>query len=163
MHGTQQGRYLNTRHSCRKDDQRKLLRLPTRQVPTGKATTGTATASATRCSCFMPDSDRLRVATPTLSGRTEFKMSACPELNRTPVTTKCGIIVDTYACSNENQPVMKNGQFINEYQPAGIGTICHEFSHCLGFPGHYDTSKLVQLRNGYMGSGCQAAHTTATV
>ena len=70
----------------------------------------------------------------------QFQMSACREINRTPVTTECGIVVDTYACSNENQPVMKNGQFINEYQPAGIGTICHEFSHCLGFPDMYDTS-----------------------
>jgi immune inhibitor A len=70
----------------------------------------------------------------------EYKMSACAELNRKSVTTASGIIVDTYACSNEQQPVLESGQFTNNYQPAGIGTICHEFSHCLGFPDTYDTS-----------------------
>lgn len=44
---------------------------------------------------------------------------------------KDGITIDTYACSNEvNQ---KNNI-------AGIGTLCHEFSHCLGLPDMYDTS-----------------------
>lgn len=44
---------------------------------------------------------------------------------------KDGITIDTYACSNEvNQ---KN-------KTAGIGTLCHEFSHCLGLPDMYDTS-----------------------
>ena len=70
----------------------------------------------------------------------KFQMSACREINRTPVTTECGIVVDTYACCNENQPVMKDGQITNEYRPEGIGTICHEFSHCLGFPDMYDIS-----------------------
>lgn len=41
-----------------------------------------------------------------------------------------GVEVDTYACSNE----LKN----NEVD--GIGTICHEFSHCLGYPDMYDIS-----------------------
>ncbi|WP_315577834.1 M6 family metalloprotease domain-containing protein [Hoylesella oralis] len=39
------------------------------------------------------------------------------------------VIVDTYACGNE----MQVGGVVN-----GIGTICHEFSHCLGFPDTYD-------------------------
>ena len=38
-------------------------------------------------------------------------------------------VVDTYACSNE---IDSHGKV------AGIGTICHEFSHCMGFPDFYD-------------------------
>lgn len=44
---------------------------------------------------------------------------------------KQGIVIDTYACSNE---VVSNNKV------AGIGTICHEFSHCLGLPDMYDIS-----------------------
>ena len=38
------------------------------------------------------------------------------------------VFVNTYACANERQ-----GNIIE-----GIGTICHEFSHCLGLPDMYD-------------------------
>ncbi len=41
-----------------------------------------------------------------------------------------GVIIDTYACTSELNGT--NGL-------AGIGTICHEFSHCLGLPDLYDT------------------------
>ena len=41
-----------------------------------------------------------------------------------------GITIDTYACSNEID---------EKSQTAGIGNICHEFSHCLGYPDMYDT------------------------
>ena len=44
-----------------------------------------------------------------------------------------GVWVDTYACSNELTG--KSGS-----QMDGIGTACHEFSHCLGLPDMYDTS-----------------------
>lgn len=40
-----------------------------------------------------------------------------------------GVKIDTYACSNEVTP---GGRL------EGIGTFCHEFSHCLGFPDFYD-------------------------
>lgn len=55
-----------------------------------------------------------------------------------------GVTVDTYACGSEQSvSVVYNyitGTYkLNEY-PDGIGTICHEFSHCLGFPDMYDTS-----------------------
>lgn len=43
-----------------------------------------------------------------------------------------GVWVDTYACSNELTG--KSGT-----QMDGIGTACHEFSHCLGLPDMYDT------------------------
>lgn len=39
-----------------------------------------------------------------------------------------GVKINTYACANERQ-----GNSI-----MGIGTICHEFSHCLGLPDMYD-------------------------
>lgn len=49
-----------------------------------------------------------------------------------------GYIFDTYACSNE----LYNGSSYNLSSKflMGIGTVCHEFSHCLGFPDTYDTS-----------------------
>lgn len=40
-----------------------------------------------------------------------------------------GVTIDTYAVSNE----------LIDSKLAGIGTACHEFSHCLGFPDFYDT------------------------
>ena len=44
-----------------------------------------------------------------------------------------GVKVDTYACSNELAGT--SGSIMD-----GIGTACHEFSHCLGLPDLYDTS-----------------------
>ena len=43
-----------------------------------------------------------------------------------------GVVIDTYAVSNE----------ISDWTGLleGIGSACHEFSHCLGFPDYYDTS-----------------------
>lgn len=50
-----------------------------------------------------------------------------------------GVTVDTYACSAE----------LNGYGKLdGIGTFCHEFSHCMGFPDLYDTSY-----SGWFGMG----------
>ncbi len=43
-----------------------------------------------------------------------------------------GVRINTYACSSELNG--NSGQVM-----AGIGTPCHEFSHCLGFPDLYDT------------------------
>ena len=40
------------------------------------------------------------------------------------------VYIDTYAVSNE---------LVDETTLEGIGTACHEFSHCLGFPDYYDT------------------------
>lgn len=47
-----------------------------------------------------------------------------------PVTVATGLKVDTYACGNEIDGYTDD---IN-----GIGTMCHEFSHCLGYPDFYD-------------------------
>ena len=55
----------------------------------------------------------------------------------------CGVLkyptgkVNTYACANELQPATQGS---SNYISAGIGTICHEFSHCLGFADMYDTT-----------------------
>ena len=49
------------------------------------------------------------------------------------------VTIDTYACSNE----LTSNSTIE-----GIGTICHEFSHCLGLPDLYDTGY-----SGYYGMG----------
>ena len=50
-----------------------------------------------------------------------------------------GVRINTYACSCE----LGQTEAID-----GIGTICHEFSHCLGLADMYDTSD-----NGYFGMG----------
>ena len=42
-----------------------------------------------------------------------------------------GVLIDTYAVSNE---------LADATRLEGIGTACHEFSHCLGYPDFYDTS-----------------------
>lgn len=47
--------------------------------------------------------------------------------------------VSTYACSNE---------LSSPTSLAGLGTICHEFSHCLGYPDAYDIKY-----NGFYGMG----------
>lgn len=47
-----------------------------------------------------------------------------------PVTVGTNLKVDTYACGSE----LSGSNSLN-----GIGTMCHEFSHCLGFPDFYDT------------------------
>ncbi|MCR5679720.1 MAG: M6 family metalloprotease domain-containing protein, partial [Prevotella sp.] len=41
-----------------------------------------------------------------------------------------GVTIDTYACG---------GELNGSGNIAGIGTMCHEFSHCLGYPDFYDT------------------------
>lgn len=52
-----------------------------------------------------------------------------------------GVIIDTFACSSELDGT--SGSTID-----GIGTACHEFSHCMGLPDLYDTSD-----NGTYGMG----------
>ena len=52
-----------------------------------------------------------------------------------------GVWVDTYACSNELQPAAYDRNYnVTAWKIDGIGTICHEFSHCLGYPDFYDTN-----------------------
>ena len=47
---------------------------------------------------------------------------------------KDGVTVDTYACGSELMGI--SGKTID-----GIGTMCHEYSHCLGLPDFYDTNQ----------------------
>lgn len=42
-----------------------------------------------------------------------------------------GVTINTYACASELN---------SDKTLSGIGTFCHEFSHCMGFPDLYDTS-----------------------
>lgn len=58
-----------------------------------------------------------------------------------------GVRINTYACSNE---------LTRSNKLAGLGTICHEFSHCLGLPDMYDTEKGSTVLGGYdmMDQGC---------
>ena len=60
-----------------------------------------------------------------------------------------GVKIDTYACGNELSGV--SGTTLE-----GIGTPCHEFSHCLGLPDFYDTG-YQNFGMGYwsvMDAGC---------
>lgn len=49
-----------------------------------------------------------------------------------------GMKIDTYACSPEKTGYEPGDGNIYVF-PAGIGVLCHEFSHCLGLPDMYDT------------------------
>ena len=49
-----------------------------------------------------------------------------------------GVNFRLYACST-NMTGEENEYYVNYNNVAGIGTICHEFSHCLGLPDFYDT------------------------
>lgn len=72
-----------------------------------------------------------------------------------------GVTIDTYACGSE----LNGGARI-----CGIGTLCHEFSHCLGFPDFYDIDysggvglDVWDLMSGgcYNGNGyCPAGYTS---
>ncbi|MBR6495395.1 MAG: M6 family metalloprotease domain-containing protein, partial [Prevotella sp.] len=51
------------------------------------------------------------------------------------------VTIDTYACSNELQPAKFDRNYnVTAWKIEGIGTICHEFSHCFGYPDFYDTN-----------------------
>ncbi len=67
-----------------------------------------------------------------------------------PITLD-GVRIDTYACSCELRG--RYGTSLN-----GIGTACHEFSHCLGLPDFYDISYTGGFGMSYwdlMSSGSQ--------
>ena len=70
----------------------------------------------------------------------EYQLSAAGSYGDGPGQLKLdGVTVDTYACGSE---IDANGSL------EGIGTFCHEFSHCLGYPDMYDTKY-----EGHMGTG----------
>lgn len=60
-----------------------------------------------------------------------------------------GVTVDTYACSSE-----LNG----DGNLDGIGTFCHEFSHCMGFPDLYDTSYAGRFGMGDFDLMCSGSY-----
>lgn len=61
-----------------------------------------------------------------------------------------GVWIDQYACGNELDGLEEQG-----YGLSGLGTFCHEFSHCLGLPDFYTYNGTDML--GYydlLSSGC---------
>ena len=80
----------------------------------------------------------------------------------TGAVTLDGVKIDTYACGAELDG--STGSI------AGIGTMCHEFSHCLGYPDFYDTDYSggqgmgnwdLMDSGSYNGNGCQPAGYTS--
>ena len=59
-----------------------------------------------------------------------------------------GVRVNRYACSNELRPIVNPATGASEMHLEGIGTVCHEFTHVLGFPDLYDTSGSGYLTPG---------------
>ena len=61
----------------------------------------------------------------------EYQLSAAKQDgDGSGAQTLDGVKIDTYACGSELNDVSSID---------GIGTMCHEFSHCLGYPDFYDT------------------------
>lgn len=61
----------------------------------------------------------------------EWELSAAAYYNDGDgAQTLDGVTIDTYACG---------GELNGSGKIDGIGTMCHEFSHCLGYPDFYDT------------------------
>ncbi|MBR5102069.1 MAG: M6 family metalloprotease domain-containing protein [Muribaculaceae bacterium] len=56
----------------------------------------------------------------------------------TPAFEVDGVTVDKFAVFNEMHGMNDWGQMVDKID--GIGTFCHEFSHCLGLPDFYDTN-----------------------
>ena len=67
-----------------------------------------------------------------------------------------GITINTYACSNEIIRAQLNGKERVFY--SGIGTICHEFSHCLGLPDFYDTRGSNNVGSGRYDLMCAGSY-----
>lgn len=74
-----------------------------------------------------------------------------------------GIVLKNYAYGTELGGTLLNekGELDPKLRVDGIGTMCHEFSHCLGFMDHYDASpgKYGEVQGvgnfDIMGRGCQ--------
>lgn len=67
----------------------------------------------------------------------EYWISYTPLNNYKPLEYD-GMKIDTYACSPEKTGYQPGDGYTYMF-PAGIGVLCHEFSHCLGLPDMYDT------------------------
>lgn len=56
-----------------------------------------------------------------------------------------GMRVNRYACSNELKPIYDAATQTREMHLEGIGVVCHEFTHVLGFPDLYDVESSGQF------------------
>lgn len=68
-----------------------------------------------------------------------------------------GVMLDTYACSCElGMDQDSDGNVFNILD--GIGTPCHEFSHCLGLPDFYDTNGQNNFGTGNWDVMCSGSY-----
>ena len=70
----------------------------------------------------------------------KYNLSYTKENNYQPLTMPDGTKMDDYACTSELTCYGFDDYGQTVFDVAGIGTLCHEFSHCLGLPDVYDTS-----------------------
>ncbi len=75
-----------------------------------------------------------------------------------------GVRLNHYACSNEIRRVTDPVAQEKKNELEGIGTVCHEFTHVLGFPDLYDTENQISFTPGAWsimdaGSHNNTAHT----
>lgn len=77
---------------------------------------------------------------------------------KTSATTASGdpVYVDTYACGPELTVEATSVGYKSRVD--GIGTICHEFSHCLGYPDMYDTNYENHLGMGDWDLMCSGSY-----
>jgi len=73
-----------------------------------------------------------------------------------------GIVIDTYACGPELDAYSVYNRITRKSQyyerTGGIGTLCHEFSHCLGLRDHYDTQGQRYTGTGYYDVMCSGSY-----
>ena len=67
-----------------------------------------------------------------------------------------GVKIDTYACGCELYGI----ETYNRGELSGLGTFCHEFSHCLGLPDFYNTTGGDDMLGDWdlLSSGCYNAN-----
>ena len=76
--------------------------------------------------------------------------------NGSYVSKDNNVVVNTYACGPEL--TLQYTPIAYRERVDGIGTLCHEFSHCLGYPDLYDTKNGVNFGMGDFDLMCSGSY-----